>query len=63
MNLQEIKDAVENGQTVHVETDAYRVVKDHIGQWFIHCTLNDHYIGLTWTDKTTLNGKNFYVKK
>ena len=63
MNFQEIKAAVESGKIVYVETDDYRVVKDSIGQWFIHCTINDHYIGLTWKDNITLNGKNFYTKK
>ena len=62
MTLQEIKDAVEKGQTVYVDTDAYVVIKDRIGQWLIHCTHNDNYIGLTWADGTTLNGKTFYTK-
>jgi hypothetical protein len=57
MTLQEIKAAVEIGQTVYADTDPYVVIKDRIGQWLIHCTLNDSYIGLTWA-----NGKNFYTK-
>lgn len=64
MTLQEIKDAVESGKTVHWASDYYRVIKDSIGQWLIHCTINDNYIGLTWADETTMNGKeeDFYIK-
>ena len=57
MNLEEIKAAVEAGHTVHWATESYRVVKDNIGQWLIHCTINDSYIGLTHADGVTLNGR------
>lgn len=62
MNLQEIKAAVEAGQTVHCRTAAYKVVKDTIvGQWLI--VHRDLTIGLTWTDGTTLNAKpeDFFI--
>jgi hypothetical protein len=57
MTLEEIKSAVEAGETVHWANQGYRVIKDRLGQWLIHCTLNDSYIGLTQADEITLNGK------
>lgn len=57
MNLSEIKQAVEDGKTVHWASRAYKVVKDDVGQWLIVCTLNNHAIGLTWRDGVTVNGK------
>ena len=64
MTLDEIKEAVQAGKTVHWASDAYEVVCDNIGQWFIHCTLNDSYVGLTHTDGVTMNGREdqFYIK-
>ena len=61
MTLQEIKRAVENGQTVHWKNPAYRVVKDRLGQWFI--TSNTDSIGLTHSNGVTLNGQpgDFYI--
>jgi len=56
MNLEEIKQAIADGKTVHWASHAYEVIKDSIGQYLIHCTLNDSYIGLTWRDDETLNG-------
>jgi len=63
MTLQEIKAAVEAGKAVHWSNDAYKVVKDKLGQWLIVCTLNDYTIGLTWQDGVTLNGReeDFYT--
>ena len=57
MTLEEIKAAVEAGHIVHWANKAYRVIKDNIGQWLIHCTINDSYIGLTHADGVTLNGR------
>ena len=57
MNLNEIKAAVEAGKTVHWATTGYVVVKDNIGQWLIHYLSSDYYIGLTWVDGVTVNGK------
>ena len=64
MNLDEIKAAVEDGQTVHWANDGYTVVKDELGQWFI-LYIDGDAIGLTWRDGTTLNGKpeEFYVEQ
>ncbi|NCC40909.1 MAG: hypothetical protein EOM21_15970 [Gammaproteobacteria bacterium] len=63
MTLQEIKQAVEDGQTVCWSTPNYRVLKDAIGQWLIHSQANGHYIGLTHRDGVTLNGEEdeFFV--
>ena len=57
MNLHEIKRAVESGKTVHWASRGYRVIKDSAGQWLIKCDFNDTYIGLTWRDGVTVNGK------
>jgi len=65
MTLQEIKDAVENGKIVCLESEIYEVRKDNLKQWHIVCTSNDSCIGLTHKDGITLNGlnKQFFVKK
>jgi len=57
MTLEQIKQAIEDGKKVYWSNPAYEVIKDKIGQYLIHCTLNNHYIGLTWRDGVTLNGK------
>lgn len=66
MNLAEIKSAVDQGKKVFWSTSAYRVIKDKIGQYLIGYNIGGHgenYIGLTWQDGTTLNGKEseFYA--
>ena len=63
MTLTEIKQAVEQGKKVHWSSEIYQVVKDGFGQWFIHCQLNDHYIGLTWKNGKTMNGneEDFFI--
>ena len=63
MTLQEIKDAVLAGKTVHWATKAYAVVHDNVDQWLIKCLINDSCIGLTWRDGVTTNGKEdeFFV--
>ena len=63
MTLNEIKQAIEQGSTVHWSNKAYVVVKDKIGQYLICCTLNASCIGLTWLDGVTMNGKEseFFV--
>lgn len=57
MTLLEIKEAIARGQQVYWVNRSYRVIKDSIGQYLIHCVINDHYIGLTHRDGVTLNGK------
>lgn len=63
MTLQEIKDAVESGKTVHWSNEGYVVTKDGIGRWHIVCLSNKSSVGLTWADDVTLNGRpdKFYV--
>ena len=64
MNVNAIKKAVDSGKEVYWETSNYKVIKDDINQYLIHSRCNDHYIGLTWNDGVTLNGKEeeFFVK-
>jgi hypothetical protein len=63
MKLNEIKDAVLAGRTVHWKNGLYRVVCDSIGQWLIVCPSTKGCWGLTWADETTMNGKeeDFFV--
>jgi len=63
MNLNEIKEAVLSGKKVFWATDNYEVIVDNLDQWMIHSKCNDHYIGLTWRDGTTVNGNpnEFYI--
>jgi hypothetical protein len=63
MTLNQIKEAVEAGKTVYWVNPAYRVIKDNIDQWLIHCTFNNHYWGLTHRDGVTMNEKpeDFHV--
>jgi hypothetical protein len=63
MTLNDIQRAVCEGKIVCWATPAYRVILDSIGQWLIHCTINDSYIGLTHMDGVTMNGKEeeFFV--
>lgn len=57
MTLQEIKEAVRAGKTVHWGNAGYIVTVDKNDQWLIKCISNQHCIGLTWTDEVTMNGK------
>ena len=63
MTLQEIKDAVLAGQTVHWRSEAYEVTRDKVGQWFIVCRFNGSLSGLTWSDGVTMSEKpeDFYI--
>lgn len=64
MTVQEIKSAVDNGITVHWSNELYTVIKDKL-KYLIKCSSNNHCIGLTWKDGTTLNGKEseFYISE
>ncbi len=55
MNLEQIKTALANWSN-----ESYKVIYDKKSDEYD----NGHIIGLTWTDGTTLNGKeeDFYVK-
>ena len=57
MNLEQIKQAIARGDKVNWSNNAYEVIVDSVGQYLIHCHLNDSYIGLTWRDGVTMNGK------
>ena len=57
MNLQEIKLSLKNNRKVFWKNTSYEVIKDNIGQYLIKCHLNNTFIGLTWRDNKTLNGK------
>lgn len=57
MTVSEIKSAVNAGKQVFWSNANYRVIKDDVGEYLIHSQCNNHYIGLTWRDGTTLNGK------
>lgn len=57
MTVNEIKAAVDAGKPVFWANLNYAVIKDSIGQYLIHSKCNNYYIGLTWRDGVTLNGK------
>ena len=63
MKLQEIKDAVLAGKTVHWKNRLYRVVHDCVGQWLIVCPSTKGCWGLTWADGVTMNGhqNDFFI--
>jgi hypothetical protein len=57
MTLQEIKNALAEGRKVYHGNKNYEVIQDKIGQYLIVCSINDYTIGLTHSDKKTMNGK------
>lgn len=57
----EIRAAVDAGKTVYSGSDAYVVVKDSTQRYLIKCMINNYCIGLTWKDRKTLNGIDFYI--
>jgi hypothetical protein len=61
MTVQQIKDAVLQGNKVLWKSPSYEVIRDSKDQWLIACS-NGHSIGLTWADGITLNGneQDFY---
>ena len=63
MNVNEIRQAVDNGLTVFWCSPAYQVIKDKIGQYLIMYYKGD-YVGLTWQNSDTLNGEEseFYLQ-
>lgn len=63
MNLEQIKQAIENNERVFWKNLAYDVIKDSVGQYLIRCNLNGSCIGLTWRDGVTMNGReaDFFV--
>jgi hypothetical protein len=65
MTLNEIKVAVDAGQTVHWANTGYVVHKDRLGQYLITYLLNGSCIGLTDRDGQRLNGKEaeFFIAR
>jgi len=63
MTLEDIKAAVDAGQTVHWANTGYRVHKDRLGQYLITYVPNGSCIGLTDRSGQRLNGKEveFFV--
>ncbi|MEL7177411.1 MAG: hypothetical protein AAGK28_12905 [Pseudomonadota bacterium] len=57
MTLEDIKAAVDAGQTVHWANTGYVVHKDRLGQYLITYVPNDSCIGLTDRSGHRLNGK------
>lgn len=54
MTYDEIVKAIDSGKKVCWAHNGYKVIKDSIGQYLIHCTMNDNYVGLKsqfWFDK------------
>ena len=57
MTLAEIKQAIAEGRKVYHGNKNYEVIQDKIGQYLIVCSINDYTIGLTHSDKKTMNGQ------
>ena len=64
--IEEIKQAVDAGQTVRCDGGGYEVIKDSIGQYLIHHIGSDYYIGLHGRAGTKyaehLNGHGFHTR-
>ena len=65
MTLDDIKAAVDAGQTVHWVNTGYVVHKDRLGQYLIIYVLNGSCIGLTDREGHRLNGKEaeFFIAR
>ncbi|WP_194098520.1 hypothetical protein [Marivivens aquimaris] len=65
MTLDEIKAAVDAGQTVHWANTGYVVHKDRLGQYLISFLPNGSCIGLTDRGRHRLNGKEaeFFIAR
>ena len=65
MTLDEIKAAVDAGQTVHWANTGYVVHKDRLGQYLITYVPNGSCIGLTERSGQRLNGKEveFFIAR
>ncbi len=65
MTLDEIKAAVDAGQTVHWVNTGYVVHKDRLGQYLISYLPNSSCIGLTDREGQRLNGKEaeFFIAR
>ena len=65
MTLEDIKAAVDAGQTVHWANTGYVVHKDRLGQYLITYVPNGSCIGLTDRSGQRLNGKEaeFFIAR
>ena len=65
MTLEDIKAAVDAGQTVHWANTGYVVHKDRLGQYLITYMPNGSCIGLTEREAHRLNGKSaeFFIAR
>jgi hypothetical protein len=65
MTLSEIKQAIENGDSVCWSHEGYDVLKNGNGWYYVKCNRNNHINGLTWRDGVTMNGKEseFFIKR
>jgi len=67
ITIQQIKEAINNGKRVFWHHRGYEVIKDSIGQFLIHCNMNDTYIGLhgmkgtEYENKANLTLKDVYL--
>jgi hypothetical protein len=62
VTLDEIKSAVEAGETVHWASTSYRVIKDSIGRWLVKCDINNHCVGLTHRDGTLSDEERMFFR-
>lgn len=65
MTLEDIKAAVDGGETVHWANEGYQVIKDRLGQYLITFLPNGSAIGLTDRSGRKLNGReaDFFVSR
>ena len=65
MTLQEIKDAVDAGKTVHWHNNRYHVIKDIYGDYFTVDIHNDSCVGLQRRDTGEMigNPEDFYIEE
>ncbi|EAQ02665.1 hypothetical protein OB2597_18152 [Pseudooceanicola batsensis HTCC2597] len=65
MTLEDIKAAVDGGETVHWANEGYQVIKDRLGQYLIVFLGNGSAIGLTDRSGQRLNGREavFFVSR
>lgn len=45
-SIEQIMNDVDNDSKVYWMHKGYVVIKDNIGQYHVHCTMNDNYVGL-----------------
>lgn len=62
--IDEIKAAVDSGKMVYWKNEAYPVIRDSLGQYFVICTLTQMCHGLTNAQDTQLSGEiaDFYIE-